>query len=261
MITDVFGIVLISYGQLGMTDNSTKDIVEVVGNAAGQGADGFQLLSLLQLLAMGDIPEKCQNGDTLAIGYFRRGDVEIDCPAVPGYAFGLIPGGDGPVLFPEVVIPGNPFLVLRMENHTDMFTDQFFPIVIRQDLKQFLINKNVVARLQDGDTVIGIFNDGPVARLAFPQGLLDLLSFVDFLEQFTIDGGQGLGPLADVLLQAVCEVLQPQKDGNPRQELILVKGFGDIVHGAQRKTMDFFLGFVQGGHEHHHDLSGFFICF
>jgi hypothetical protein len=36
-------------GHFGITENGAEDIVEIMGNAAGQGADGLHLLGLLQL--------------------------------------------------------------------------------------------------------------------------------------------------------------------------------------------------------------------
>lgn len=83
--------------------------------------------------------------------------------------------------------------------------------------------------------VQGIFNDRPVTHLAFVQGLLDLLSFGDFLTQFSVGGGQGFGPLADILPKAVSEVLQPQVDLDTRQNLLLLKWFGDIIHCTHRR--------------------------
>ena len=41
--------------EIGKTDDGTEDVVEVVGNAAGQGADCFHLPGLVELGLQGDL--------------------------------------------------------------------------------------------------------------------------------------------------------------------------------------------------------------
>ena len=71
-------------GQFAVAENGSQNVVEVVGNATGQRADGLHLMGLpelfLQLFLGSDIADTFNPGDNIASRVFHRagGDLQMD---------------------------------------------------------------------------------------------------------------------------------------------------------------------------------------
>jgi len=71
-------LAVLHLGDFGVTDDAREDIIEVMGDAAGQGADGFHLLRLIQL------------SGKFGLFLLRRLDLHQPCLQFQGVILGLM---------------------------------------------------------------------------------------------------------------------------------------------------------------------------
>ena len=95
-----FRIGVFEAGQLGITHHRPEDVVEIVGDAAGQGADGLHLLGLAELgfhpNRLRDVPSQDHVTCKFSVGHYQGADGRVHLEEV---AF-LAP--DGKAALPDV---------------------------------------------------------------------------------------------------------------------------------------------------------------
>ncbi len=103
----------IIHQHLGMAHNGKQDIVEIMGNPSGQGADGFHFLGLPQLFfhpdLLGNIPFHCHKIDDFAGRIKNRGNCgifRIKRAILFFIGHSAVPGGSGSDGLPHPGIKG-----------------------------------------------------------------------------------------------------------------------------------------------------------
>ena len=72
---------------------------------------------------------------------------------------------------------------------------------------------------------------------------------------------QGLGSIANLLFQRLRQIAQLEVDTDTGNGFLLLKGFGNIVHGSEGQTFDFAIGVRQCRHENNRNIRCCLICF
>ena len=179
----------VEVGELGVAKDDAEDVVDIVGDAAGEGADGFELLSLAELalefealLLLVDVVGDVACVDDAAVRALGRAEVAVgaleEAPLVGG-----VDDADAHRGFAGLALVEHEGGAILGVDHVDHgLADE---VVWGEAQEQFMVGAGVAADAMGidlEDEVVEVFEEEAVALFAGAQGDLGAFAFGDIGE-------------------------------------------------------------------------------